>query len=106
MSPSPVEEPIHSPYYYERETVELTPRMASTMPRKRRTSHFQCQLECCNPKPHSRRPSGIYDVGRRDNYDDYMISHMAQKFQNSFNLEEVEQNIYRGYGGEYYFEAS
>uniref|UniRef100_A0A1I8Q8Q6 Uncharacterized protein n=1 Tax=Stomoxys calcitrans TaxID=35570 RepID=A0A1I8Q8Q6_STOCA len=97
-SPSPpIEEPIHSPYFYEREPIELAPRMASTMPRKSRTSHYKCQMDCCNPKPS--RPSGIYEIGRRDNYDDYMISHMAQKFQNGFNLEDVEQNIYRGYGG-------
>ncbi|XP_005184442.2 uncharacterized protein LOC101898544 [Musca domestica] len=97
-SPSPIEEPIHSPYYYEREPLEMAPRMAATMPRKRRTSHYQCQMECCNNVRPSRRPSGIYDVGRRDNYDDYMISHMAQKFQN-FNLEDVEPNLYGLYGG-------
>lgn len=78
----------------------MPPRMASTMPRNRRPSHFQCQMECCLPTPQIRRPSGIYDAGRTsDHYDDYMMSHMARKFQNDFNLEEIEQNIYTGYGG-------
>lgn len=103
MSPSPIEEPVHSNYYYNREHVDVPPRMAATMPRnqRRRSSHYQCQMECCNPHPHRRRPSGLYDVGGADKYDDYMTLHMAQKFQNALNLEEVEQNIYTGFGGKF-----
>lgn len=74
--------------------------MAATMPRnRRRSTHFQCQMECCNPPSPRRRPSGLYDVGGADKYDDYMTLHMAQKFQNALNLEDVEQNIYTGFGG-------
>ncbi|XP_023297101.2 uncharacterized protein LOC111679739 [Lucilia cuprina] len=100
LSPSPIEEPMHSNYYYDREPIEVPPRMASTMPRnRRRSSHYQCQMECCQPQPQRRRPSGLYDVGGVDKYDDYMTLHMAQKFQNALNLEDVEQNIYTGFGG-------
>lgn len=84
---------------------QLAPRMSATMPRKqRRASHFQCDLECCLPSRRPRRQfemesrGGLYSRGgvRGGQYDDYMLR-MADEMH--LGEEELEQNIYTGYGG-------
>ncbi|XP_053965250.1 uncharacterized protein LOC128867782 [Anastrepha ludens] len=97
-----------SPYYKLRspsreiqEELPVTPshRLAATMPRNRRRSHWNeaCQLDCCtSPVPMIRRRryedsrSELYGVGR-GKYEDYM-SYMMM------NLE-AEEDAYTGYGG-------
>lgn len=88
------------PEIHENLLVTQPKRMAATIPRNRRRSHWNesCQLGCCtSPEPMLRRRryedtrSELYSVGR-GKYEDYMSRVIM-------NLE-AEEDAYTGYGGE------
>lgn len=87
------------PEIHENLLVTQPKRMAATIPRNRRRSHWNesCQLGCCtSPEPMLRRRryedtrSELYSVGR-GKYEDYMSRVIM-------NLE-AEEDAYTGYGG-------
>ncbi|XP_037955538.1 uncharacterized protein LOC119685354 [Teleopsis dalmanni] len=101
ISPSPAGEPVETGYYYKSRTdlqdnITSTRMSSSTMPRNRRRSHYQCDLDCCAPSLHRRYndPYGFYETND-DKYADYM-QHMTA---NLLEEEDFEQTIYNGYGG-------